>query len=290
MVSNRERVGRTLDATAEALEPFVARTLAAHVPAGLEWPAMLRALDESRGEVRDDTLYTVSDLQCQMRVMTERIGDLGFPFSEALSRAEQNLAGELRDVRNKWAHSGRSTSTTPTGRSTLRSACFARPAQPIAADEVKADRVDLQRAQIESETRKDVRESLAIAGLGDVELTPWREVLKPHPDVLSGRFKESEFAANLYSVAHQTGRRRASTRTRSSSSVARILTDGLKDLSEPGCDPDGRRRGLSGHQPSDDLRWGQDPLDARGLAPAVGRSVGDYPAGDPGNPARGGPD
>ncbi|MBU2110960.1 MAG: DUF499 domain-containing protein, partial [Actinobacteria bacterium] len=87
-----------------------------------------------------------------------------------------------------------------------------------------------QRAQIEAETRRDVRESTSISGLGDVELTPWRDVLKPHPDVLSGRFKESEFAANLHSVAHETG----STSAEYSDPVEffrrTFLTSGLKDL------------------------------------------------------------
>lgn len=49
------------------------------------------------------------------------------------------------------------------------------------------------------------RKSLVIGALGDVELTPWRKVLQPHPDVVSGRFRESGFAANLHSVAHETG-------------------------------------------------------------------------------------
>ena len=49
-------------------------------------------------------VYSTTDLSLQLRVMTERLGDLGFPFSGALSRAEQNLAGELRDIRNRASH------------------------------------------------------------------------------------------------------------------------------------------------------------------------------------------
>lgn len=230
MVSNRERVARSLDVTAEGLEPFVAKTLTQHVPAGMTWPTILKVLDESRGNPRGDMQYSAGDLQCQLRVMTERIGDLGFPFNEALSRAEQNMAGELREIRNKSAHQSPfnfddTYRALDTMERLLRAA-----GQPTAADKVKADRIDLQRTQIESETRKDVRQSLVIGGLGDVELTPWREVLQPHPDVLSGRFKESEFAANLHSVAHETGTTSQEYADPVEFFRRTFLTDGLKDL------------------------------------------------------------
>jgi predicted AAA+ superfamily ATPase len=230
MVNNRERVGRSLDRTAEALEPFIAKTMAPHVPSGTEWPTVLRALDESEGHNRDGTQYAPGDLQCQLRVITERIGQVGFPFSDALSRGEQNLAGELREIQNKWAYQSPfnfddTYRALDTMERLLRAA-----GQPGTADKIKADRVDLQRTQIESETRKDVRESLVIGGLGDVDLTPWRKVLQPHPDVLSGRFKESEFAANLHSVAHEPG----STSQEYADPVEffrrTFLTGGLKDL------------------------------------------------------------
>ena len=216
--------------TAGGLEPFVAKTLAPHVPAGMEWPTILKVLDDTRGNIRGDTQYSSGDLQCQLRVMTERIGDLGFPFNEALSRAEQNLAGELREIRNKSAHQSPfnfddTYRALDTMERLLRAA-----GQPGPADKIKADRVDLQRTQIESETRKDVRESLVIGGLGDVELTPWRDVLQPHPDVLSGRFKESEFAANLHSVAHETGTTSQEYADPVEFFRRTFLTDGLKDL------------------------------------------------------------
>ena len=37
-----------------------------------------------------------------------------------------------------------------------------------------------------------------------MNLKPWREVIVPHPDVLSGTFQQSEFAADLTAV--RTGR------------------------------------------------------------------------------------
>src|SRR5450631_2722944 len=37
-----------------------------------------------------------------------------------------------------------------------------------------------------------------------MSLKPWREIIVPHPDVLSGTFQQSEFAADLTAV--RTGR------------------------------------------------------------------------------------
>lgn len=229
-ISNRERVTRALEITAQALGPFVARQLGPHVPAGAEWPAILRVLDEQKGNDKAGFLYAPTDLSLQLRVMTERLGSLGFPFSSALSRAEQNLAGELRDIRNRAAH-GAPFNFDDTYRALDTAERLLRAAdQPAAADRIKAERTDLQRAQIEAETRRDVRDSTSISGLGDVELTPWRQVLKPHPDVLSGRFKESEFAANLHSVAHETGTTSAEYSDPVEFFRRTFLTAGLKDL------------------------------------------------------------
>ncbi len=229
-VSNRERVTRALEIAGEGLGPFVARQLAPHLPVGVEWPSILRVLDKEKGNDKAGFLYSATDLSLQLRVMTERLGTLGFPFSGALSRAEQNLAGELRDVRNRAAH-GAPFNFDDTYRALDTAERLLRAAdQPAAADKTRAERNDLQRTQIEAETRRDVRESTSVSGLGDIELTPWRGVLKPHPDVLSGRFKESEFAANLHSVAHETG----TTSQEYSDPVEffrrTFLTSGLKDL------------------------------------------------------------
>ena len=37
-----------------------------------------------------------------------------------------------------------------------------------------------------------------------MSLKPWREIAKPHRDVLEGTFKQSEFAADITQVANGT--------------------------------------------------------------------------------------
>ena len=93
------RIAAAIDILSGALGPWIAKTLAPRLPAGASWTRLLAAKD-----ARPDKQYRADDLQCQLRILTERMGDLGFPFSGVLSRGEQNLAGELRDVRNAWAH------------------------------------------------------------------------------------------------------------------------------------------------------------------------------------------
>src|SRR4051794_7877031 len=163
-VSNRERVARALEIAAEALGPFISRQLTPHLPPNAEWPSILRVLDETKGIAKTGFLYSTTDLSLQLRVMTERLGDLGFPFSGALSRAEQNLAGELRDIRNRASH-GAPFNFDDTYRALDTAERLLRAAdQPAAADKIKSERIELQRTQIEAETRRDVRESMSITG------------------------------------------------------------------------------------------------------------------------------
>jgi predicted AAA+ superfamily ATPase len=197
-VSNRDYVGQGLALLAQALEPFVARVLAPHVPAGRDWAALLAIKDAASGTT--DREYSIKDPQSQLRVITERIGDLGFPFDGVLSRAERNLANELRDVRNKWAHldafgpddAYRALDTTER---LLRAT-----GAVSEADQVKAMRLNVQRGAYEQETRRAAR-AAGTPDTADPELRPWREVLEPHPDVQNGTFAASEFAADLYRVA-----------------------------------------------------------------------------------------
>lgn len=199
-LTNKERVGRALDAISAELEPFIARVLAPHVPDGYDWTAVLRVKDDG---TRSGQSYDPGDIQLQLRVITERLGSLGFPFSESLSRAEQNLAGEMRDWRNRWAHDPKPFSAEDTYRALDTSVRLLLAINaPAAADAVRKMRDDSQRAKYADDTRRDVRAAAAaMPELADAELTPWRSVLSPHPDIASGDFARAEFAADLHQVA-----------------------------------------------------------------------------------------
>jgi hypothetical protein len=101
-LNNRDFVSRSLEVAIEGLQPFVVEVLAPLLPAGLSWTDLLEERDRSNG-VRNKT-YLANDLQGLLRVLTERLGNLGYPFGDRMPRIAQNLASELRGVRNNWAH------------------------------------------------------------------------------------------------------------------------------------------------------------------------------------------
>ncbi|MDX6276667.1 MAG: hypothetical protein QOJ72_795 [Nocardioidaceae bacterium] len=199
-MSNRDRVGTALELLSTALEPFCAQVLRPHLSPGTTWTDVLKVKDGEKGG--GARVYEPKDVQVQLRVITEKLGALGFPFSSLLSRGQQNLAGELREVRDKWAHQ------SPFGHDdTYRALDTAERLLRAVnagsqADEVRKQRQSLQRAEYEQQTRRDTKPASATVSFRDDDLQPWMDVLTPHPDVVSGRFRESEFAADLHEVAH----------------------------------------------------------------------------------------
>ena len=199
-ISNIDQVGRGLDLLADGLAPYIARWLDPLVPAGRDWTWLLEAKDGSNGAT--GRVYSTTDPQNELRVLTERIGNLGFPFKD-LSRAEQNLAGELREVRDNWAHR---TPFSPDDayRALDTMERLLRAVGAVAqADRVRVLRQDVQRGAYEQETRRTAR-ALTGTDTADAELPSWREVLHPHRDVRDGTYAASEFAADLYRVAIQS--------------------------------------------------------------------------------------
>ena len=218
-MSNRDRVGQGMDILAAGLGPFVDARMSDASPAGRGWVEMLQARNVARSG--RDRQYSKSDPRFLLRVITEERR----AFRDQLSRAEQSFASELWDTGNRWAH-GDPFSADDTSRAldTMERLLTAADAADEAA-EVRRLRLDAQRAAIEAETRRAVRSAAGVEGLG---LKPWREVIRPHQDVASGNFSASEFAADLYYVAHGEGSREYVDPVEFFRRT--FLTEGLKDL------------------------------------------------------------
>ncbi|MFF1830530.1 Swt1 family HEPN domain-containing protein [Paenarthrobacter sp. NPDC058233] len=91
-----------LSLVSQGLDPVIQKVLDPHL-GGLEWPMALQELDRIKG--RTARTYSRNDVQCQLRVITERLGPLGFPFDAADPHRKMSIYGsELRLVRNRWAH------------------------------------------------------------------------------------------------------------------------------------------------------------------------------------------
>ncbi|MBE6482584.1 MAG: ATP-binding protein [Actinomyces ruminicola] len=199
--SNRARVGRAIEIVADALEPWINGVVSPKLPPGVAWTDLLAQKDG-----RTDRTYSPSDLQCQLRLITERMGNMGFVVSGVLSRGEQNLAGELRDIRNNWAHNNPfSTDDTYRALDTAERLLRAINA-PAEADQIRRMKQDSLRHAYDAATRRDTRATaVAMPDLGEKGLDPWRDVVRPHPDILSGDYGQAEYAADLHQVAHGQG-------------------------------------------------------------------------------------
>lgn len=95
-------VSDVLDALAERLDPIIQERLNVHLD-GLDWTAVLEQLDGLKGITHK--VYVRTDLQSQLRMVTQRLGGIGYPFDDQ-NRTASTLGGELRIVRNDFAHGG----------------------------------------------------------------------------------------------------------------------------------------------------------------------------------------
>ncbi|WP_419705841.1 Swt1 family HEPN domain-containing protein [Promicromonospora sp. NFX87] len=232
--SNREYVGRALELLAAALDPFIERVVTPLLPEATEdWTFALATKDATNGKGPGN--YERTDPQVQLRMITEPIPSLGYVFNKALSRTEQGYAGELRTVRNDWAHN--KSFTGDQARRALETVeLLLRPTGAVReADEVRAMRREVERAEFEKETRRTTRSVSTAVNTADAELPSWRDVLTPHDDVASGDFASSEFAADLYRVAvKDTDGQADAPATEYSDAVEffrrTYLTDGLREL------------------------------------------------------------
>ncbi|MDF6100352.1 Swt1 family HEPN domain-containing protein [Gordonia hongkongensis] len=94
-------VKESLDHLAKRLDPIITARLADDL-GGHPWTVVLEILDEKKG-YSTGRRYSVHDLQAQLRMVTERLGDFGYPFDDK-QRTVSTLGNELRIVRNQLAH------------------------------------------------------------------------------------------------------------------------------------------------------------------------------------------
>ncbi|MFV8170905.1 Swt1 family HEPN domain-containing protein [Mycolicibacterium peregrinum] len=103
-VDHHSLVGQALPVLARGLAPFVTKVLAPLAPAGGDWSELIRKKDAANG--RGGGEYRSTDPALMLRAMTERLGDAGYPFTRNMPRQAEIYAKEMREVRNKWAHTG----------------------------------------------------------------------------------------------------------------------------------------------------------------------------------------
>ena len=239
-ITNSERVGKALELLKDGLRPYVERELKATYKD--------RWVDTARPSFPDwqQTGRPTSlnwDTQALLSVMCELWNDC---FKKILGPSDRNLAFELRDVRNKWAHQ-KAFSTDDAYRaidsiSRLLAAVSAE--QVEAVEQMKAE---ILRVKFEEQLRTQKRKesSIAVEGKPATGLRPWREIVTPHPDVASGRYQQAEFAADLWQVylgegSDEYGRdpiRLPYRRTFITEGLQKLLANALQRLAGNGGDP-----------------------------------------------------
>ncbi len=216
--ANHELVGRALNTILrEALAPYVARELMAHYTEDNWWQdGVLGVLydDQKRnlpanGNYAD--LTDAMDVQCCLILMDIHWREI---FSKKLSRNHYNWVKELNTVRNQWAHTEWKVfddSYTARALDTMARMC------EQLDDEYTIELRDLwrEKAYGDSAGSRSAEQTVsapvkAKANTGIMQkpigtLKSWREVMRPHPDVAEGRYRQAEFAADLAQVARGEG-------------------------------------------------------------------------------------
>ncbi len=245
--SNRDRVGEIMDALKDGLGPFVLREF----QVTYETERFLREVEKalntngySPGHLADvKTALEKVDVQGWLNLMAIRWNEV---FKARLGKAERSFIGELQQARNDWAHQKPFTNdqayrVTDTA-TRLLEAIGAQHQQQITREIAQ----ELLRLRYETEQKASKK---ATAPLSESPTTtspglrPWRLVVKPHPDVASGRYIQAEFAADLAQVVQGKADpeygdpKEFFRRTYLTEGLMDLLVTGIKRLTGQGGDP-----------------------------------------------------
>ena len=221
--TNRERIDRGFALLSEGLLDLVDPIMTDAFDSE-DWPTRMAEADARKHGGRVRTLAK-TDPQVQLRAITE----WGRSFAGALSRSQQAYASELREVRNLWAH-GEQFKSEQVLRALDTMGLLLRAANaPDSAADVEAIKQELQRTMLSKQADSEYRRRAAVKLEAGEGLTAWRDLIRPHEEIMRGSFASAEFAADLHTVAIGENPNREYT-----DPVAffqrTYLTDGLTDL------------------------------------------------------------
>lgn len=194
-ITNKERVGKSLDLLKEGLLPYIDRKFKNKYGKN---PAA-----EINRFVQDDRLYLNKslnewDIAGLLRLMWDSWNEV---FRDELGPAERGFIGELRGVRNSYHHDEPfSSNDTRRALDTVRRILKAVSAPQV--EEIEKMDIELSRVIYAEQLRNEQRKTSA--GLFESQaagtLKPWRSVINPHQDVAKGSYQQAEFAADLWQV------------------------------------------------------------------------------------------
>lgn len=248
-ISNKERVGRVMEALKEGLGPFILREFKhTYTAKGYVNEIDLTLVNSSYQGIpesaREDegVLLQSFDTQACLNLMWRRWNEV---FQEKLGHNGRSFVSELISARNQWAHQGTFTNdeayrVTDTAARLLKMVSAAE--QSAQVEEISRD---LLRLRFEGEAERARKEAIpeTVATTTMTGLRPWRDVVHPHPDVASGRYIQAEFAADLSQVLAGTAEPEYQDpveffrRTYLTEGLLSMLVTGVKRLTAQGGDP-----------------------------------------------------
>lgn len=194
LLTNKERVGRTLDLVAEGLGPWMIDRLVAKHGAG--WS---NEVVRAAGPTVRDTSPNATDPAYLFWVFDKQWHVL---FRDHLSFEDKRAVSALWDARKEWAH-GEKISSERTERVLMDGEHVLRSIGAVTqADQADEMRREFRRIMFEDDQKRLQRaqeRSLSVQ-VDAAGLPAWRDVVEPHDDVAKGSFQLAQFAADLRQV------------------------------------------------------------------------------------------
>jgi predicted AAA+ superfamily ATPase len=211
-LSNRDRLGKALDQLRDGLLPYISRQLYDYL--GSDWQDRL---DPKNNNLQDVTVLLGLFMDHWQNV-----------FKKVLSQSDRAYVSELKEARNKWAHSAPMASDDVDRYLDTAVRLCRNINASEQADAIRAIREELQQQVFSDRARNRTRYQASIENQIQPGLVPWRDVITPHPDVINGRYQQAEFAADLDLVHRGIG---SPEYTDPIEFFRRtFITEGLKDL------------------------------------------------------------
>ena len=205
VISNHKRIGLALELLKMGVAPYIGREIKSAVKRGYISSHLIHDY------VEDPELLKIEIAQWDLCPLLKLMDDSwNVIFQNTLGFSEHSVLGELREWLSRWDNQT-SISNDDTDRILDSVVRFlnAINATDVAADAErmkKEFRKFIYEEQVRSEKQSEELEELEQHDLVEtsaaVTLKPWRDVITPLPDIIGGRYLETEFAADLWQV-HQ---------------------------------------------------------------------------------------
>jgi predicted AAA+ superfamily ATPase len=250
--SNRDRISEVLDALRDGLGPFVLREYKQYHKGSRYLQEIEQTLNTSAYNAPhlpdEATALAKVDIQGWLNLMIRQWNEV---FKAKLGHAERSYVSELNEHRNAWAHQKPISNEDAYRCADTATRLLEAVGAPAQAQVTRDIAQELLRLRFEAEANKSQssQSKLKTGRLEEAPITttpglkPWRFVVKPHPDVASGRYILADFVANLADV--RQGKAQAEygdakeffRRTYLTEGLMSLLVTGVKRLTGLGGDP-----------------------------------------------------